>query len=212
MAVGDVATGDCDGELHRSVEVGASSGGVALAFTGDIFTVMLLDCSLPTPTNYELDNGLGGHPTTHWVNLPPGSYAMIAGPLPDRVTLQSTFSAPLVGGSCASAGTVSLDPNATTYVDFPTGSRLADGWLRLAGGGNSYDVAPYGLYWDGWNVPGPISLCTDCSLTSCIPLPDNQPIRVTIGDQAVVRFQNVLATPTVTGQTLSQLMLFPVSP
>jgi hypothetical protein len=206
MAVGDVATPDCDGEMHRTVEVG-TTGGVVLSMTGGNFVLTLLSCTDPTPMPYTIE--AAGH---HWASLPPGSYTMFQGPAPASVTVQSNFSGPLVSNTCASAGPMALDPNAATYVDFPFG--FVDGWMHLAGGGHSYGVAPYGLWWNDPQTPGPISICTDCSGTSCVPIPHGQlvPTRVTISDQSVVHFQKVSSQPPITNATWGQLILFPVSP
>jgi hypothetical protein len=244
MAVGDVATLDCDGDLHRSVDVAAPGGGVALEMTGDNFALVLISCSDPTPTVYEIDPGLAGHPTTHWASLPAGSYTMLPAPAPAgsytmppapapagsytmlpapapaSITLEAKFSGALVSETCASAGTVSLDPTENTYVDVPPG--IVDGWMHLAGGGSSYDVSQTGLYWKNITTAGPLSICTDCSGTSCvpIPIPFGPPTRVTISDQSVVRFQNVHVTPLPSSNlprpwssspVWGQLMFFPTS-
>jgi hypothetical protein len=96
--------------------------------------------------------------------------------------------------TCASANTVSLDPTENTYVDFLPG--IVDGWLQLAGGGGSYDVSLWALYWKDITTAGPLSICTDCSGTSCVPIPISfEATRVTISDHSVVRFQNVRAEP-----------------
>src|SRR5262249_13041928 len=52
MAVGDVATPDCDGEMHRSVDVSAPNGGVVLSLVGDDARLILRSCIDPTSTNY----------------------------------------------------------------------------------------------------------------------------------------------------------------
>jgi len=46
--------------------------------------------------------------------------------------------------------------------------------MRLAGGGHSYDASPYDLTWNNLLTPGPISICTDCTSTSCVPIPFGQ--------------------------------------
>lgn len=192
MAVGEVAAPECDGEMHRSVDVGAQ-GGAVLTVEGDDSRLMLLPCAAATPTSYTLDGGHAGRPATHWASLPPGSYAMFPGPLPASVALRSDFPGPLVGSACASASLVSLDANGRTSIDLPGGG--VDGWMRLTGGGRTYDVFPYNLVWSDLLTPGPVSICDDCSAVSCVPLAYGQPTRVLIGDQSVVRFQSVISFP-----------------
>jgi hypothetical protein len=194
MAVGDVARPDCDGEMHRRVEVGAP-GGVVLSMVGDDARLRLLACADATAPSYVLEAGGGGQATTHWASLPPGSYTLFPGPLPASVTLQANFSGALVGGACASAPAVSLDGSGSTSVDLLAGS--VDGWMRLGGGGHSYDVYPYNLFWSDVTTAGPLSICTDCTAGSCVAIPYGQTTRVTIGDQSVVRFQGVLSSPSL---------------
>jgi hypothetical protein len=118
---------------------------------------------------------------------------MFPGPLPASVALQAYVPGPLVGNVCGSATTVSLDAGGRTSVDLLPGS--VDGWMRLAGGGHTYDVFPYNLVWNDLLTPGAVSICDDCSGTSCVPLPYGQATRVVVSDQAVVRFQGVFSSP-----------------
>jgi hypothetical protein len=198
MAPGDVATPDCDGEMHRRVDV-VAPGGVVLSLVGDNSSLMLLSCSDATPTAYTLESGPAKHPTTHWASLPPGSYTMFPGQvaLPANVTLQSNFSATLVGDSCAAASAVVLDPSGSTSIDLLAGR--VDGWMRLAGGGHSYDVSPYNLFWSDLTIAGPVSICTDCRASACLSIPYGQTTRVIIGNSSVVRFQNVMSSPPPSG-------------
>jgi hypothetical protein len=65
-----------------------------------------------------------------------------------------------------------------------------------------------GLRWDLSLPPAPLSICTDCSATSCVPIPYVQTTTLAISDQAVVHFQNVVA-PAVESKALSMLEFRP---
>lgn len=190
MSIGDVATPDCDGQMHRSVDL-AAPGGLVLSMTGDDSELMLLSCTDSAPTPYTLEGGHSGKSMTHWASLPVGTYTMVSG-MPSSVTLKSEFQGPLVDKMCATAPNVSLDPNGITDVDFVT-PRL-DGWMRVAGGGRTYDVYPYHLAIAPFpGDPGALSICDDCTLSSCVAVQFDGPTRVRIGDQSVVHFEGVVA-------------------
>lgn len=197
LAPGEAASPDCDGEMHRRIDV-APDGGVVLTIEGEDTQLMLLSCGQATPTPYMLEGALGRSVATHWASLPPGSYTLMRGPdvgLPGSVTFRAQLSGPLVGSVCPLANTVSLDESGSTTIDFVAGP--VDGWMRLNGGGATYHVSPHDLWWVGLQ-PGPISICTDCTASSCVPLPFNGAADIVITDQSVVRFQNVAATPSPT--------------
>lgn len=204
MAVGDVATPDCDGEMHRSLDfVGAD--GVVLSMEGG-YDLKLFPCGDPAPIAYEFASGSAGRPTTHWASLPTGSYTFLSDVVPTTVTLQSKFSGPLVGGDCATALSVTLAPNATSYIDLLPG--IYSGWMHLAGGGNSYGVATnsVGQYMATTLGTG-VTICTDCTATSCVEIAFGQVAQMTIGDQAVVQFQRASAQPGHAGM-FGQVVFF----
>ncbi len=194
MSVGETAIPDCDGEMHRSVDVNAQ-GGVVLSVQGDNAELVLMTCDAAPQTSFALDSRLVGLPTTHWASLPPGSYTMFPGTaaLPSSVTLGSAFAGPLVAASCGSATVVSLDPAGSTSADLAAGA--VTGWMRVAGGGRTYSVASYNLFSNNGGTTA-ISICTDCSASSCVPLADGQATQVVIGDQAVVQFAGAISIPS----------------
>lgn len=195
MAVGEIAIPDCDGEMHRNVDVD-KQGGVVLSVEGDDTQLMLLPCGVSAPTSYTLKGGHAGRPATHWASLPPGSYAMFPrlSPLPTSVAFQSYFRGPLVSSICDSTNPISLDRNGRTSIDLLPGG--IDGWVRLEGGDQTYDVFPYDLVWNDLLTAGPVAICDDCSGVSCTPIPYGKVTRVLISNQSVVRFRNVLSFPS----------------
>jgi len=191
IAIGESSTPDCDGLMHRSVDV-STVGGIVLSMTGVDSQLVLLSCSDSAPTPYTLEGGSLGKPATHWASLPMGTYTMVSG-TPSSVTLKSEFQGSLVDKACAGA-TVALDPNGTTYVDFLR-PRL-DGSMRLAGGGRTYEVYPYNLVIAPFpGDPRALSICDDCTLASCVPVQPAGPTRVRVGDQSVVHFEGVVTLP-----------------
>ena len=208
MAVGDVAAPDCDGEIHRSVDVGAP-GAAVLTVTGDNVQLMLLDCAAATPTAYTLE-GFGAQPTTHWASLPPGSYALLGDPSTASVTLRSYVQGSLVGSACDSAPSVALDAGGATIVDFLPGR--VDGWMRITGGGGqTFSIAPYNLFWNNPLSSTAISICDGCgAAASCAAIAFGEATPVVVGDQSVVRFQGAIANPGMTA-AWGQL-IFDVSP
>jgi hypothetical protein len=207
MAVGEVASPECDGEMHRSIEVGAS-GGVVLSVSGDDSRLLLQSCADPAPTTYAVEGGAMGRSTTHWASLPPGTYTLFPGPLPASVALQSRFEGPLVESTCSATTSLTLDPSARASIDLLPGA--FNGWLRLAGGGHMYDVYPFNLAWNGMLTAGPVSICDDCSAASCVPLPYGQTTRVLVTDRSVVHFQGVFALPS-SSSVWGQLIFEPVT-
>jgi hypothetical protein len=192
MTPGDEAAPDCDDELHRSVTV-TDQGGVVLTLEGQDHELMLFSCTAATPVPFTLEGGRGTPRATHWAALPPGSYTLLRGaqsPLPTRVAFSAYLPAPLVGDTCDSAGTVSLDPAGTSYIDLLPGR--VNGWIHVAGGGRRYDVFPQDL---GGSDSAALVLCDDCDSASCLPLPYGQLTSVVIGDRSRVRMQDVFALP-----------------
>ena len=205
MKSGEHATRDCDGELHRSLVV-TDQAGVVLSLGAQVQPVMLIDCTDSASPWYELVGGYGKTSrATHWASLPPGTYSIPRGP--SAVELRSFLSTPLLGSTCDAAGTVSLDPAEQTYIDFRRGK--VDGWIHLSGGGHTYDVSLYNLFWTNVvSTAGAPVLCDDCSPTAaCVPLAYGQLTRVTIPDHAVVRMQNIVSSPVP--PKWGQLMFYP---
>jgi hypothetical protein len=191
LAVGDRATSECDGEMHRSITV-TDQPGIAATIDGTASDVYLRDCANPAAPIRELFVSLTER-TAHFAALSPGTY-MISTP-GARTDLE--FSAFLPAGfdaaDCSTAGGIALDPAHGTYVDLLPGR--AHGWIPIAGGGRSYGIQTYNLYWNGWPKPsGDVQICDGCDATAtCVPLPGVQSGAVPIGDGAVLRLQGATA-------------------
>ena len=71
-------------------------------------------------------------------------------------------------------------------MDFPIGP--LDGWIRLAGGGQSYSVAAPQVYESGRNSG---AVCDSCdAAATCVPIPWGGDAVVTIPDGAAIHFDN----------------------
>jgi hypothetical protein len=191
-SVGEDATPDCDGEMHRSVVV-TDQGGVVVTVGGLDAEIILRSCADPAAPSYELARG-GTPRTTHYAPLAPGSYTMVSNPTPTDVLFDGYLPPTLLGDACATGVTVTPDPTQYTYVDLAAGP--VDGWLQVNGGGQSYEVAPYGLI--GTGTPATVTgvLCDSCDpAASCIQLAYGQPTVVSIPDGAVVHFEGAISIP-----------------
>jgi hypothetical protein len=187
LAVGEDAPADCDGEMHRSVVV-TDQAGVVLTMGGASDALLLRACGDPTAPSYAL-SGWATTRTTHYFPLPPGTYTLFGNPTPTDILFDGYFLTALVGDACATAGTVTLDPTQTTVVDFPIGP--LNGWIRLDGGGQRYEVAGPQVYESGRNSG---AVCDSCDpAASCVPIPWGGDVFVTIPDGAAVHFDNASA-------------------
>src|SRR6266542_568912 len=193
MTVGETATPACDGEMHRSIEVGDKPAIVA-SLEGEETQLTLLDCALAAPPSYVLEGGHGGLRSTHWANLPRGTYAFFPGPLPARVALRSYLQQNFFADSCDRAAMVALDADAETHIDMLEGR--VTGWIPLSGGGRTYEVFSHHFIWKDLSAATAISICDDCSATAaCVPLPYGQTTTIVIGDHAGVRLQEAIVLP-----------------
>jgi len=186
MSAGDVARPDCDGELHRSIEISGQLGAVLTHRDG----ILLRNCGDATAPVYELE--IGKNTTTDWASLPPGTYAISGAPTPTddspsvEVTFVSYLPSPLFAAACGQAGKVTLHPGQTAFVDLL--AETADGWLRLDGGDAQYDLAFDNM---DFAASGSAALCESCDPgAACVPLPAFGSKTVTIGTGAVLRLQN----------------------
>ncbi|MGH7270759.1 MAG: hypothetical protein ACREJ3_10040, partial [Polyangiaceae bacterium] len=116
-------------------------------------------------------------------------------PPPADIEVRAFLSRPLVGSTCGSAPTISLEPGGPTSVDLPPG--LTTGWISVSGGGLSYLVSSNNLDAVAGSVPGsgsPVAICDGCDAAAkCTSL--SVPTRMTIGDGAAIRLQSAFASP-----------------
>ena len=213
--VGEDASPDCDGEMHRSVSV-SDSAGLVLALEGQNSELELRSCAAAPSAYYVLEGGQETAQSTHWAHLPPGSYAMISGdgPLLQSVSFRSELPSGVVGDTCASAGSVALDSAGDTYVDLlpgdtatsTPGTDASSRWIHLAGDDGLYSVSLLGLTWNDPLSSGALAVCDDCTeAAACVSLSQVNPVSVRIGKEAVLRMQGVLALPA-SSRTWGQLV------
>jgi hypothetical protein len=196
LAVGEDVPPDCDGAMHRSVAIG-SEGGIVLSLGGVSATIELRTCGDSAASQvspiYQLAGG-GTARTTHWASLPPGTYTLFSDLTPTDVAFDSYFPPTLVGATCETAGTVSLDPAQFTFLDLLAGQ--VDGWIRLAGAGNSFGVQALNVIWPGWpSASGAPLVCDSCDpAAACTPLSLDL-TSVAIGDHAALHLRGVVSAP-----------------
>jgi len=215
---------DCDGRLHRSVDVGAGEAGLVIDVSDDSGVTLSGRCADRSAGWYPLPGTASGSPATHWALVPPGSYTVFAGAsdtyvpparpawvsdgaftprarAPADLGLRARLPAGFVGASCGAAGTVSLESSATTYVDIVRA--YDDAWLRVDGGGRSFGVVAQMLF-TPFGVSQPLEICAGCGAgAACTPIPARD---VTLDGETVVHMQGVSPDrPPVAGQ----LVFFP---
>jgi hypothetical protein len=200
LAVGEQASADCDGEVHRRIDVSDDSGFV-LAVTGS-------DVSLTPCGAWQSSYAVWGGDTfnlpgaVHWANVPAGSYAVshFLNPPSEGVTYQAVLHGPIATNDCGAATVVALDPQNATIVDIPFQGQQA--WVRIDGTGGTFQVSTYS--WSG----SPMAVCAGCAAdASCVPLTPGEWTSVTIGQGAAVQLGGAIPV----GQW-GQLMFEPPSP
>lgn len=206
LSPGSSAMPDCDGEFHGRIELD-QPGAVELSLTGRESDLRLLDCTVATPTTYELFGGLSTSSIVHWVGLPQGSYTMFRGKgrRPDEVELRATWAENWMAPACDAAGTMILDPAAEHSIGFPRGpipftaAAGADGsaWIRIAGGGHRYQLVSLGLVWTGAHPDATVELCESCDAgAACTTLSENTTLTATIGDAAALELRHAFSLPS----------------
>lgn len=198
LTEGEPATPDCDGEMHRCINL-AERAAVALAFEGD-GSFKLADCSASASIAYSANSFRGGIRVTRWMTLPAGRYAVFRGDsdLPSHIEWRrSSLPESLVADTCEANNVIELDPEGDTVIELCTDSALGSGgtgWIRVAGGGRTFEAIPLRLSGDDPLDEGAVTLCDDCSRTaSSVPLAVGRVTKVAIGDEAVVRLRGVRA-------------------
>jgi hypothetical protein len=191
--------------MHRSIDVGAGEG-VVIDVADDVGFTLSTRCSSAPSQWYALVGSASGTRGTRWVDLPPGSYTLFAeaarydssgvvddgalaltAKLPSDLRLLRRLTTNVVASRCNAGTTVTLNTDATTYVDLVNG--VTDGWISVDGGGRDYYLLWLNLAWSGDNSQ-PLLVCDSCSPGAvCAPPSTTSPIRLSAG--AVIHLQNV---------------------
>jgi hypothetical protein len=219
LALGVSTPPACDGRLHSSVTVADGDAGLVLDVADDTGITLSARCADAGAPWYPLPGTAGGMPATHWALVPPGPYTLFAGAselyvppagpaavsdgeftprakAPTAVTLRAHLTAGLVGGACASAGTISLEAAGTTYLDLVRG--YDDAWIQIDGRGGTFGAAAINLIGIG-AVTEPLALCDGCGPSAtCTPLPVSA---ITISTGTVLHIQSAYPDrPPAAGQ------------
>jgi hypothetical protein len=199
LVPGEVAQPDCDGELHRSIEISGESG-VVLTHRRSIY---LQDCSDAASPVYELVPGRLR--TTSWASLPTGRYALFGGDAaPSDVTFASYLPSPFVAEDCELAGKITLPPDQYTIVHLSPGP--IDGCLRLDGAGQRYTL---GFLNVEFSEAGSAAVCESSDPgAACLPVPARASTTLTVGAGAVMHLRGAEATPS-TSRPWGEIMFYP---
>jgi hypothetical protein len=191
LAPGEHIQPACDGRLYAAVTVPSDAGGVVLDVAEDEGITLSGRCADATAPWYPLPGSAAGTGAVHWALVPPGPYTLFAGAssddvsparpaavtdgeftpraaAPSSVGLQAYVPPGLTSEACATAGTVSLAPAASTYIDLVRG--YDDTWIQIDGGGRSFAATTVNL--SGTETAAAAELCDGCGPnTTCWPLP-----------------------------------------
>jgi hypothetical protein len=187
LSPGDIARPDCDGNLHRSIEISDGAGFVIKHHAG----LVLHNCADRAAPAYELRSGKAPA-TMNWVSLPTGAYTILGArgtPLED-VAFVSSVAPPLFAAACAQAALVTLKPDQYAFVNLLPGS--VDGCLRLDGGGRRHRVAFLNVA-----LAADATVCESSEPGApCVAVSTSATSGITIGADAVLRVPKAFVTPS----------------
>jgi hypothetical protein len=203
----------CDGQIRRTVDVGAGEAGLVFGIGGPVLGwgggIGLVACQGGGYPWYTLESNTE---TAHWAFLPAGAYSVVTDGVelgledayftspPTHVALRDAIPAGTIGSSCETAGVVLLDADRTTYIDFL--QYALSGWIRLSGAPGEYSVGSYFLQWEGDTGATP-TICDSCGPSAmCVSLPIQYWTDVDLGPESVLFIppNGISSPPPTTGE------------
>jgi hypothetical protein len=194
---------ECDGELHRSIELSEPSS-VALFATHPV--MLWQDCLAEPGPIFVL--GQNSFPSVTWVSLAAGSFNLTRTsgsesinprvyPASFSLELTSQIPGSFLASSCEAAQAIPLDPQVETRILFPSTASLS-GWVRVDGPAAAvFSVVSDQLQTDIPNYPGgalhgDTSFCDSCSTDANCQAISSQ-VSLAFSGGGVLRLTNVYA-------------------